>query len=117
MKNPSKEEQHIVGIIQDNKDAILSAWKSISGLSKDNDFLAILETSEKDTSILVMARKSGLEVLQERGCQLEHPSMKMLQQPAADPTPGLPALWIVVLHNDIPHVTRMTRQPMNVGSA
>ena len=110
-------KQKVIGVIGGAKDSILSAWQKMVKLTSKSDFLAVLEPSEKDTSILVMPRVSALAFLGEKGCQLEHESMQMLQNPAVGLGQESTAIWIVVLLDGRPHITKMAYQPMSAGGS
>jgi hypothetical protein len=122
MNNLTPEEQErnqkVIGIVSSAKDAVLAGWQKMAKLTTTTDFLAILEPGEQDTSILILTRESGLAMLAEKGCDIAHPSLKVLEEAATGLSPTSSALWIVVLFDGRTHVSKMVHQPMpHAGSA
>jgi hypothetical protein len=108
----------VVKIVGASQDAVLSGWQKMAKLTNKTDFLAVLEPSEKDTSILILTRESGLMLLGEKGFDVGVEHLQMLQEPATGLTPESKAIWVVVLFDQRTHVTKLIHQPMaNAGSA
>jgi len=107
----------VVKIVGDAQDAVLSGWQKMKKLTDKTDFLALLEPSEKDTSILILTRESGLALLAEKGADLKHEGLQVLQEAATGLTPESTAIWVVVLFDNRTHVTKLVHQPMAHGGS
>jgi hypothetical protein len=108
----------VVEIVDSSKEAIFSGWKKIGDLSHQTDFIALLEPTDKDVSVLIMPRVAGLSMLGDRGFPVEHENLRMLHEAATGLTPESTAIWVVVLLDNKTHVTKLVNQPMSrAGSA
>ena len=106
----------VTEIVNGCKDSIISGWKKLEDLTKQKDFLALLEPTEKAVSVTILPRESGLSVLSEKGFSMERE--KMFHEAATGHTMESTAIWIVLVFDNKPYVTKMVRQPMShAGSA
>lgn len=104
-------------IIEKNQDAIASGWAKIGSLTGKTDFIAVIEPSLQETSIIVLPRESGLALLSVKGCDITHPSMERLTEPATGLTKEAKAIWIVVLFENQAHIAKIVHQHMARGGS
>jgi hypothetical protein len=116
-KIPLSNMKRVFDIITGSKEAIFSAWRKAKEVTSKSDLLAIVQENEKDVSITVLPRETGLVFLNEQGCDTQHPNLRMLNEAATGLTPNAPALWVVVRFDDFVHVAKIADQPMSSGGS
>ncbi len=107
----------IQDIIRSAQEPISSSWTKIGQITGQMDFLAVIEPGEQETSIVVLTRESGLKFLTDRGCDITHPSMAMLAEPATGLTKESRAIWVVVLADGQAHIAKIVQQLMAQGGS
>ena len=100
----------VAKIIDDMKETITKQWRSAKILNGHDDFMAIITIENGVTSVVVLSRTTGLTMLE------PNPSFDRLREPAIGPTPGSPAIWLVLHENDSYRIAKLADVPVNDGT-
>jgi len=109
--------QKAMAVVAESRDAIFASWRKARTITGKTDLIAIVEPLEKEISILILPRITGLSYLSERGCDTTHPSLERLTEAASGMTPEATAIWVVVHLDEKITVAKMVNQPMTQGGS